>query len=188
MIYQFIYLMHTFLIDLIFLKLCCTCSEDDEDDVSSSSSSHSIPPAVPPGRPKVESARVGVPVLPMSEVPLRPPRHSTSQTFFGGGVSGGGPVNISRGPLPPVPHQAQASQPTAQPRPPSGRSRPKSTSGISCNRIDSGQLTQFGPGKQEKEVITFSTQFIKFNIRPFYLRVIFEIEGFVSPMKNNTNL
>ena len=109
----------------------------------------------------------------MSELPLRPPRYSSSQAFFGGGVSGGGPVSVSRGPLPPVP-QAQPSQPTTQPtahpRPPPARLRPQSTSGLAYNGTDSGQLTQFGPGKQEKEVITLydvPTHFIKLINGPF---------------------
>ena len=101
----------------------------------------------------------------MTELPPRPPRHSSSQPFFSGGSSGGGPASVSRGPLPPVP-QAQSTQPTVQPRPPPARSRPQSTSGLVYNRNDSGQLTQFGPGKQEKEVRTL------YNVPTYFIKVI----------------
>ena len=56
----------------------------------------------------------------MSEGPPLPPQNSSSQTFFDGGISGGGPVSVSRGPLPPVP-QAQSTQLNVQPLPPLGR-------------------------------------------------------------------
>jgi len=85
----------------------------------------------------------------MTEVPPRPPRHTTPpQNTYSGGSGGG------RGPLPPLPQQQQPVVPTPQPRPPpiaSRTARPQSASGGSYSRNDSGH---FGPGKQEKEVRT----------------------------------
>ena len=167
--------MHTW---LIVLKVnCVQFSEEDEDDVSSSHSSISTRPrgdtgrvGVPvlpvnegPPRPKGDSGRVGVPVFPVNEVPPPPPRHLSSQGSFGGGIGGGGSGGgVARGlpplpqvQLPPIPISAPSLQQQQQqqpPRPPPVRSRPMSTSGVPYGRADSGQLTQFGPGRQEREV------------------------------------
>ena len=130
-------------------------SEEDEDDVSSLPSHHSLhmttTPMLPARPTRGDAGRVGVPVLPpMNEGPPPPPRHSSSQTSFGSGIAGSG--GVARGPLPPLPSQTPISTPGMQqqpPRPPPVRSRPQSTSGIPYGRTDS---SQFGPGKQEKEV------------------------------------
>ena len=148
--------MHTWFIVLKVISKIF--SEEDEDDVSFSHSLHLIspPPAIRP--PRGDSGRVGVPVLPVNEVPPPPPRHG-SQTSLGGG-------GVARGPLPPLPpvqlaptlsstpssHQLPRPGSHQLPRPPPVRSRPQSTSGMVYGRSDSGQLTQFGPGKQEREV------------------------------------
>lgn len=145
----------------------CTYSEDDEDDVSSLSSAqsfHSTPTPPPPAvRSRGETGRMGgIQVLPMPEGgPPIPPRHSPSQLSFGssGNSSSGSSGNIGRAlppvpqqQMPPVPQQQMPPVPSPQPRQlpqPVTRARPPSTVGAPYGRPDT---SQFGPGKQEKEV------------------------------------